>query len=117
VAVVGAVAGAVGEVDLIEVVKHAVHGVEHGPVRVVLPAAVLVHEMVGGGVLERFPAEFVSWRAGPADAAAQICLVAHTGHVRTEFAGVYRDGRDGRTENKHQLMWASQRKKILVAQV
>ena len=46
VAVVGAVAGRRREVDLIEVVDDAVHRVEDGPVGVILPAAVLVHEVV-----------------------------------------------------------------------
>ena len=38
-------AGRNGQVNLKEVVKHAVHGVEHRAIRVVFSAAVLIHQV------------------------------------------------------------------------
>mmetsp|Transcript_44547 Transcript_44547/g.110903 ORF Transcript_44547/g.110903 Transcript_44547/m.110903 type:complete len:412 (-) Transcript_44547:23-1258(-) len=64
VAVVGAVAGGRGKVDLVEVVDHAVHRVEDGAVGVVLPAAVLIHQVERRRVGERRGAVLVPGEAG-----------------------------------------------------
>jgi hypothetical protein len=64
-AVVRALAVSVSKVDLVEMMKHAVHGVEDGAVGVVLRAAVLIHQMVTGSVLEGVAALLVARRARP----------------------------------------------------
>jgi len=68
VAIVGAVPGRRGEVNLVEVVEDAVHGVEDGAVRVVLAAAVLIHQVELRRILERLAAELVARVAGAVEA-------------------------------------------------
>ena len=58
-----------GQVDLVKVVDDAVHWVEHGAVRIVLAAAVLVHQVVLRRVLaERLAADLVTRTARPVEA-------------------------------------------------
>ena len=68
VAIVGAVTRHGCEVDLVKVMEDTVDWIKDGAIRVVLAAAVLIHEVVHGRILEGLRAELVAGVARPVEA-------------------------------------------------
>mmetsp|Transcript_106014 Transcript_106014/g.236504 ORF Transcript_106014/g.236504 Transcript_106014/m.236504 type:complete len:273 (+) Transcript_106014:751-1569(+) len=78
VAVVRAMAGPRGKVDLVEVVNHPVDWIVDWTIRVVLPATMLIHQVEDRRILERLPAVVVARRARAIEANARPAEVEET---------------------------------------